>query len=397
MSLFDPYAAYPQLAPKLERCRTMSGEAAVDADVSPYPCALSAIDRQAVRRKQPIKVAHIGPSFVCAGVESWLRALVSHCDPALVRFVRNVVTEDYAIDYELVQKIGIPFTVGRDNVVSDAVLESDVVLVWGSVQPEYLRPAGSGAKVVFIAHGVGEWTKTALATCGPAIDHVVAVSKIVQEQVCRDLRASVILNGVDQRHIACRYSAADVRRKLGFTANDFVVGFTGRFSPEKNVDVVIEAVHSLGPNAKALLVGWGPLRYQLMDLCNELIPGRFAFATSREFLGDYYQVMNALCMPSDAEGFGLVAAEAMLHGIPVVSTPVGVAHDLFNHRVNGLLSATDEFAANLRLLQQNPDWARGVGNAGRRTALKHCLASNMATQYQDLLISLVGGCGSEAK
>lgn len=82
----------------------------------------------------------------------------------------------------------------------------------------------------------------------------------------------MILNGVDQRHIAARYSAQEMRRRLGFAEDDFVVGFAGRFSPEKQPQRVIEAVSSLPPDTKALLVGWGALRYQLMDLCSQLIP-----------------------------------------------------------------------------------------------------------------------------
>ena len=397
MTQCDPYAAFPVAEQMHARSRTISGEESAYSYLCAYPGGPSETHRRCARRTQPLKVAHIGPSFVCAGVESWLRALVSHCDPAVLRFVRNVVTEDYAVDHELLQKLGIPCTFGRDAAVREAVLESDVVLVWGDVDPEYLRPEGSKAKVVFVAHGVGDWTKSALEACSPVIDHVVAVSRVVEEQVCGGFPTSVILNGVDQRHIACRSSASEVRRKLGFSADDFVVGFAGRFSPEKNAHVLIEALGALGPDAKALLVGWGPLRYQLMELCNELIPGRFAFATSREFLGDYYQIMNALCMPSAEEGFGLVAAEAMLHGVPVVSTRVGVAHDLFEHRVNGLLATQDEFASNLRLLQQNPEWARGLGKEGRRTALKHCLASTMAVKYQELLESLVDGCCAEQR
>jgi len=308
-----------------------------------------------------------------------------------------VVTEDYAVDYRLLQELGIPFSLGRDSAVREAALHSDVILVWGSLSPEYLRPPGSDAKVIFVAHGVGEWTRTALATCGPAVDHVVAVSNTVKDAMGSDFPTSVILNGVDQRHIASRSSASDIRKKLGFADSDYVVGFVGRFSPEKQAHLVIEAVGSMPSDTKLLLVGWGALRYQLMDLCNDLIPGRFGFVTSREFLGDYYQIMNALCMPSSEEGFGLVAAEAMLHSVPVVSTFVGIACDLFEHRVNGLIAAPEEIALNLSLLRNNPKWASGVGDEGRRTALKHCLASTMATHYQNLMLSMTAGCMTKAR
>jgi len=355
-----------------------------------YPFSVSAQNIESIRR-QPLRVSHIGPSFVCAGVESWLRALSSHCDSRVLRFVQNVVTEDYAVDHGLLQQLGIPFSFGRESAVREAVMKSDVVLVWGSVSPEYLRPAQSTAKVIFVAHGVGDWTRSALATCSPAVDHVVAVSNIVKDSIETALPTSVILNGVDQRHIASRSSASEMRKKLGFSDSDFVVGFVGRFSPEKQAHLVVEAVSSMPSDTKLLLLGWGALRYQLMDLCNELIPGRFAFATSRDFMGDYYQIMNAMCMPSSEEGFGLVAAEAMLHSVPVVSTSVGVAHDLFEHRINGLIARPEEICTNLSLLRNNPGWAQGVGDEGRRSALKHCLASTMANRYQALLLSMTDG------
>ncbi|MFO0999183.1 MAG: glycosyltransferase [Planctomycetaceae bacterium] len=393
MSIPDLYSVYPGQNGTCDGRRTVSGGDKVAAypNSVPYPRPEWRSGRG--RRKQPIRVVHVGPSFVCAGVESWLRAMTSHCDPYVLRFVRNVVTEDYAVDHDLLQKAGIPFSFGRDKAVREAALEADVVLVWGNVEPKYLHPDGSRAKVVFVAHGVGEWTRSALAMAAPVVDHVVAVSSVVREKVCVGFPTSVILNGVDQRHIACRESRDEMRRRLGFSQDDFIVGFSGRFSPEKNAHVVIEACERLQPGAKALMVGWGPLRYELMDLCNELIPGRFAFATASDFLGDYYQVMDALCMPSEAEGFGLVAAEAMLHGVPVVSTQVGIAHELFNHRVNGMLcqAKPNDVSENLLLLQQNRDWARGVGEQGRQSALKYCLASTMARRYEQLLESLVDG------
>ena len=395
---YPGYTVYPTyLARELPMGSSLSvsGESSVYALRCEYPALASSEHRAMPRRKQPLKVSHVGPSFVCAGVESWLRALVSHSDPSVIRFVRNVVTEDYAIDHELLRRIGIPFTFGRDAAVEQAVRESDVVLVWGGVDPKHLRPCGANAKIVFVAHGNGSWTRSALEICRPAIDHVIAVSHDVRKRVCAGISATVILNGIDQRHIAARSNSQQIRRQLGFRGDDFVVGFVGRFSPEKQADAVIEAVRTLPPDAKALFVGWGPLRYQLMDLCNEQIPGRYAFAASSEFLGDYYQIMNALCMPSREEGFGLVAAEAMLHSVPVVSTSVGVAHDLFQHRVNGLLAKPEEFGENLLLLHQNPGWARGVGEEGRRTALQNCTASMMASRYEELLVSLVDSSGTK--
>lgn len=90
------------------------------------------------------------------------------------------------------------------------------------------------------------------------VDHVVAVSSIVREQVCGGFATSVILNGVDQRHIACRESREEMQRRLGFAQEDFVVGFSGRFSPEKNAHLMIEACEEFGPEAKTSVGRLGP-------------------------------------------------------------------------------------------------------------------------------------------
>lgn len=359
---------------------------------APYGSGLTHGDRmEPLTSRKPLRVAHVGPSFVCAGVESWLQALISHSDPGLIRFVRNVVTEEYAVDYDLLEQLRVPYSVGNKDAVRAAALESDVILVWGQVDPDYLRPPGASAKVVFVAHGTGAWTQKALSVCQPVVDHIVAVSSAVQAELKSDIPSTVILNGVDQRHTACQEDNQGVRARLGFSESDFVVGFVGRFSPEKQAHLVIDAVAGLDRTTRALLVGWGPLRYQLIDQCNRQIPGRYAFGSCRSFLGDYYQVMNALCVPSTEEGFGMVIAEAMLHAVPVISTRVGAAAELIDDKINGLLTggSAEEIAVQLQRLQDRPEWAKGLGREGRRTACRECLASTMARRYENLLRSLV--------
>lgn len=367
-----------------------------DAETA-VPLFLSDFPRS--RKGRPLRVAHAGPSFVCAGVESWLRTLVTHSDRSKIEFVGNVVTEDYAVDVSLLQRLGVPFEVGSPAPVRELARTADILLVWGSVDPQYLRPEGARAKVVFVAHGMGEGTRRALETCRPAVDHVVAVSPIVDWSLESDLPVTVILNGIDQAHIACRETPARVRHRLGFRSDDFVVGFVGRMSPEKRADLVIDSVHRLTKvnsgmmahrEAKALLVGWGPLRHELLEQCNEQLPGRFAFSESTSFLGDYYQVMDALCMPSEEEGFGLVLAEAMFHGVPVISTPVGIADYLVEDWINGLIcdADPDEITSRLVRLREYPEWADGIGMEARRTIEQHCLGLDMVDQYQALFQEL---------
>jgi glycosyltransferase involved in cell wall biosynthesis len=93
---------------------------------------------------------------------------------------------------------------------------------------------------------------------------------------------------------------------------------------------------------------------------------------SRHELLNFYRGARILAVPSRAlETFGLVAAEAMSHGIPVVAANIGSLPELVEHGVNGLLfppNDTGALARALRTLWDDPEGCRRMGLAGRRKA-----------------------------
>ena len=259
----------------------------------------------------------------------------------------------------------MPAEIADRDAVRRAVAENDVLMIWGpSELSEWLgdcRPA----LTVFVAHGEGSYTRGYLEGCGPIVDHVVAVSRRVQERVTNDYPTTVIPNGVDSSHLARSLSRSESRARFGFGRDDFVVGYVGRFSPEKRAHRVIEAVAQLPQNVKVLLVGWGPLQPQLLELANRLIPGRFAMTVGKGCFGDYYEAMDALCMVSAEEGYPLVVLEAMMCGRPVIATAVGGVPELLVDRVNGVVVSgdVDSIRRAVLLVQQHPEWARPGGGS----------------------------------
>jgi hypothetical protein len=349
---------------------------------------------QALRAKapaeRPVRVIHVGQSLVRAGIEYWLKALIRFSDPRRVQFVRNIVTSR-EFDPEMAAELGIPTECGGRDTVRQAAAECDVLLCWG---PRELGGWLEGARprcCVFVAHGESHWTRRILDGCQPIIDHVVAVSRQVQKCACQGFPSTVIANGVDAEHLAQSRSRASTRERLGFAPRDFVRGFVGRFADEKRAERVIQAVADLPRHFKALLVGWGPRRTELMELANYAIPGRYAFVLGERYVGDYYHAMDAFCLPSSMEGFGLVVAEAMMCGVPVIATAVGIVPEWIQHRVNGLVVTGD--AASIRaaaqLLHQHPVWAKALGAEGKLTADAHGHASRMARQYEQLFQKLL--------
>jgi glycosyltransferase involved in cell wall biosynthesis len=336
-----------------------------------------------------LRVIHVTTCAAQGGIEQWLQSLIKFADPARLKFVRCVVTGD-CVDPQVAKSYRVPLEFGGKESVLRACRDCDVLLV--------SDPAGLGPIVaeidppvcVMVAHGDGHWTRSRLAWMQPAIDHVIAVSELVKQIVCEGFPTTVIHNGVDAARLAASMGRNAARAKFGFHADDFVLGWCGRFSEEKKPLEIIEAVARMPANFKALLVGFGYLRPEVMDLANELIPGRYAVVCRHDYLGDVYQAMDAFSLTSFSEGFGLVLLEAMLHRLPIISTPVGLVHDVVVDRVNGLVvdGEPDSIRDAAIQLQSRPDWCAAIGAEGFRWADAHGHAAKMAQAYADLLWSL---------
>lgn len=338
---------------------------------------------------KPLRAISVGPSMLRGGAEQWLAYLTRFLDPRRLQVVRAVVTVPEYVDPALVAELPIPIEIGQAEAIRRAAQECDVLLCWGLAVDELLGDCR--AKLcVYVAHGDGDWTRDLLARSSRSIDHVVAVSKRVQQRVCNGYPTSVIHNGVDSSRLGRTSPRKVIREAHGFRDDDFVLGYLGRFSGEKQVDLIIRAVAQLPPNFKAMFVGWGFDREMLVNLAEKLIPGRYAFTAADSYLGDYYSAMDAFCLVSNQEGFALALLEAMMCGRPVVATAVGAVPEIIEDRVNGVVVAQDprSIADAAQLLQRHPAWARGLAAEAKSFAEEHGHAVQMARQYEDLLESL---------
>jgi hypothetical protein len=335
---------------------------------------------------RPLRVIHVAQYMVRAGVDSWLKALIRASDPASLRWLRCIVTSDIG-DAEVMRELGVPVEVGQASAVRRAAQDCDVLLVSSPAElGEWLGELRPGL-CVFVTHGDSHWSRKILEQSRPVIDHVIAVSRRARDAVSHDFPCSVIYNGVDAAHLTSSRPACEVRTALGFSSGDFVVGYVGRFASEKRPEAILEAVATLPRRFKALLVGWGPLRHKLMDLANHLLPGRYAFVRADRDLGDLYRSMDALCLASESEGFGLVLLEAMLCGTPVISGRIGFAPEKLTHRINGLVvdGGPASIARAAQLLARHPRWAAALAQEGQRLAEQFGYATRMCREYEDLL------------
>ena len=116
----------------------------------------------------------------------------------------------------------------------------------------------------------------------------------------------------------------EMRKKLGFSENDFVLLFLGRMSREKSVCELIrefEKISKAKDNVKLLLVGGGPDLNFFKDLANELGVGDKVVCTGMVApfeVSLYYHISDLFVNFSVTETQGLTYIEALASGVPLL-------------------------------------------------------------------------------
>ncbi|PPD19207.1 MAG: glycosyl transferase [Methylobacter sp.] len=145
-------------------------------------------------------------------------------------------------------------------------------------------------------------------------------------------RMEVIANGFDFSGIDESIAQTmALRRTCGFSETDSVIGWVGRFHPDKGQDNFVKAaaiVIKQYPTVKFLLVGPDCTAHnaKLMNwLRAENLQDRFVLLGERGDVPACLAAMDIFCMPSANEGFPNALGEAMAIGKPCVATDVGDA------------------------------------------------------------------------
>jgi 1,2-diacylglycerol 3-alpha-glucosyltransferase len=113
------------------------------------------------------------------------------------------------------------------------------------------------------------------------------------------------------------------------------------------------------PAAHFFLVGDGPIREELRSMAGAAgLANRVHFSEGTlegRDLADAYAAMNVMAFSSKSETQGMVLAEAMTAGLPVVALDASGVRDIVRDGVNGLLLAeenADQFAAALASVER---------------------------------------------
>ena len=187
-----------------------------------------------------------------------------------------------------------------------------------------------------------------------------------------------------------------VRARLGLPERPIVL-FVGRLSPEKGLDLLVRAWSRVPRDCDAILVviGEGALAEQVAEWIRRSgLADRVRLVGAQLDVDPFYRAADVLAVPSRSETFGNALAEAMVHGLPVVTTPVGLANHWIRHGDNGLIVRGEgEMAAALEQLICDAPLRHRLGSAARRQALACFSPDAVVEHYLDLYARLTTGAG----
>lgn len=201
----------------------------------------------------------------------------------------------------------------------------------------------------------------------------------------------------------------ELATKLGIEPGEFVVGFVGRFVPEKGLLTLVKALVGLKDKPwKVLLLGRGPLQSELMNVAAQNnIQNRVILVESvpHNEVPKYINLMSTLVLPSETdykqknitsvgwkEQFGHVLIEAMACKVPVIGSNSGEIPYVIGDA--GLIFPEGDAQALaqciVQLMEQH-ELAQKLGVMGYEKAMTQYTNKALAKQQLEFYKELVNG------
>jgi glycosyltransferase involved in cell wall biosynthesis len=215
---------------------------------------------------------------------------------------------------------------------------------------------------------------------------------------------AVIHNGIDLSRFSSEGNGDRFREEYDIKPREMVVGTVGRLVEQKGQHYFIEAARTIcaqRKDVKFIVVGGDDcdqkesVRDELYKQVEESNLGDVVmFAGYRDDIPQVMGAFTVFVLPSLWEGFGLVVAEAMAAGRPVVASRLPAVSEVVQHGETGILvppKDADALAKAILELLDSPGKAEAMGKAGRRRVERLFSSQAMAKKYEALYESLCSG------
>ena len=263
-------------------------------------------------------------------------------------------------------------------------------------------------RIAYTCHGFlfnqpGPWWQRSLSLAMERLGgRMTDVFLTVSEEEAADARrlgihpgATAVLNGRDPAVFRPDAAArAALRGEFGARDGDCVIVAVSRLVRHKGYPELLEAMRATPGNAVLWVVGErlatdrGEEMGPHFDRAAQALGRRLVLLGYRHDVPRVLAAADAFCLPSHFEGLPMSAIEAMLTGLPVVSTSIRGPREMVVPEETGLLVPPMQvapLAAALSRLAGDPALRARMGGAGRARALERFTEAKVVGRTLDLL------------
>jgi N-acetyl-alpha-D-glucosaminyl L-malate synthase BshA len=173
-------------------------------------------------------------------------------------------------------------------------------------------------------------------------EYVTAVSKSLKEDTERlfdvEKPINVIPNFIDLSKT--NDTGKTIDKYVVASKDQFVITHISNFRPLKRIIDVLKVFEKIRNklDAKLIMVGDGPEKLRAKSYCkSHKLDEDVLFLGNSNEVDQILSFSDLFLLPSEQESFGLVALEAMIHKVPVVSTDIGGLPEVIENGYSGYL------------------------------------------------------------
>lgn len=272
-------------------------------------------------------------------------------------------------------------------------------VVHGHFSPDFTLPAMAARMtrqplLVMTRHVSLRWNRRKAQSYAKLWDHIIPVSDSVKRRLEESgipaSRMTVAKAGSPP--LARTRPREATRAELGFAPDEFVVGSFSRLTPEKGIEVLIDAA-AMVPDLKVSVFGDGPSVGELR-LRAEKLAGRVRFHGLIQDVADAMGAVDVVAIPSVwEEAFPYAALEALALAQPIAASRIGGLPEIVEDGTNGRLFETAQpvdLARVLVSLRDDPAGRQALGLAGQDLYRREYTVERMAERIEAVYLAQSG-------
>ncbi len=239
---------------------------------------------------------------------------------------------------------------------------------------------------------------------------ITAVSEAVKNEIVKHQwtnpdKIATIYNGVQSEDYQYNGSKEDIRalrKSLGITPHEKVIGMLGAFRPVKGHLYLVKAIQEVirsHKNFKVIMAGYNKTDYfqEVSRLTDKLgLSKYFIIPGDVDNIPEFLSIFDIFVLPSLSEGMSNALLEAMSAGKPVIATDTGGNPEVVVHNKTGFLVPPGDshaLATALHELLNGENFCKAMGHAGLIRVENDFSLNKMITRNEELYEFLLSATG----